>query len=465
MSQSSTSEKKFKSLTPYPVGSVREVFRMATPLMLMAMSTYLMMFADRLVLSHYSVEAMNAVAMVSVMFAVFQFSTLSLALIAEVFVGQYNGAGKLDQVGRPVWQMIWFSLGTILIFWPVGIFLGKYLITETFHEYGLDYFFLVCLFGPCIPMAAALASFYVGRGHPWLVTGIVALCNVVNIVLDIILVFGIEGYIEPMGVKGAALATGIGFALQVLIFFPAFLRKKNAQKYNTRNYSFDWKLMKRCFNIGLPTTISYSLAILAWGIFFGMIGKQGKDYATTVVMMNNYFMLFVCTSEGIGKAVIALCSNLMGAKRQEFVPKVVFSAIKLVTVIALITFIPMVMFPWQFIDLFIDNQLVDGVDVTGLRSMIREAQVYNWFCISLCGFFFVYQSQLTSAGDTRFPMWMNVFCSWFLMLIPGYILIDRLHYSPELSWKLMVINIFAIVALLYVRYKKGKWREIEVIEK
>ena len=47
---------------------------------------------------------------------VFIYGGIGIASIAEVFVGQFNGAKEYLKVASLVWQMIWFSLATSVIF-------------------------------------------------------------------------------------------------------------------------------------------------------------------------------------------------------------------------------------------------------------------------------------------------------------------------------------------------------------
>ena len=117
-----------KSLTKYPSGSLRELWAISFPLMLSMMSGSLMIFLDRLLLARFSIDALNACVNATVIAAAWQFAFLTTAAIAEVFVGQYNGAGQHQKIGEPVWQMIWFSLLTGLLFIPLGLFSGPFFL-------------------------------------------------------------------------------------------------------------------------------------------------------------------------------------------------------------------------------------------------------------------------------------------------------------------------------------------------
>jgi MATE family multidrug resistance protein len=90
--------------------NTRSVFRIAFPLMLASLSSNMMLFFGRFVLAKYDMDAMNAAASTVLVCNVFQIAGLSITTIAEIFVGQHNGAGQFARVPNSVWQMIWFSL-------------------------------------------------------------------------------------------------------------------------------------------------------------------------------------------------------------------------------------------------------------------------------------------------------------------------------------------------------------------
>ena len=108
------------------------VFRVALPLMISALSSHLMIILDQLVLARYSIDAMIGASSASSWCAALQLATMSTAMIAGSFVGNYNGAGKYEHAGIPVWQMIWFSLSLFGLHYPclpsLSLFLCSHLI-------------------------------------------------------------------------------------------------------------------------------------------------------------------------------------------------------------------------------------------------------------------------------------------------------------------------------------------------
>lgn len=450
-------------LTKYPVGSLRELWHIAWPLMLMSFSVYAMMFADRMILSRYSMEVMNAAVVAGAAYAAFMFSMLSLALIAEVFVGQYNGSGQLKRIGEPVWQMIWFSLMTVCIFWPAAYFLGDIFLDQEATKVGIPYFKWVMLFGPMGPLIGALAAFNVGRGKTIAVTLVVATGNIINIILGYFMVFGIEGIVPSMGGKGAAIAMGISETVQAIILFTIFLRAKNRERYGTGNFRFKKKEFIRCIKVGGPNAIAFGVGISAWAFFNSLIAGMGIAYMTALAICQNYFFLFYFVTEGMGKAITTITANLIGAKRPEMVSKLIISAIKLHGIFICILSVPLIFYSKPFIDLFLANN-PSVQEIAGLYEMADEALTWIWVTILFNGIAWIFMAQLTAAGDTKFLMYLNMISAWTFLLMPAYVFIKMMGYSPALSWKIMVLDVSMMAIFAFLRYRSGKWRKFNIID-
>lgn len=450
-------------LTKYPIGSLRELWHIAWPLMLMSFSVYAMMFADRMILSRYSVEVMNAAVVAGAAYAVFMFSLLSLALIAEVFVGQYNGSGQLKRIGEPVWQMIWLSLMTILIFWPAAFFLGDVFLGKETTKAGIPYFKWLMLFGPFVPMIGALSAFNVGRGKTIAVTLVVALGNIINMILGWFFVFGIEGILPSMGGKGAAIAFGISEITQVTILFIIFLRQKNREQFGTGRFHFKKKEFLRCLKVGGPNALAFGVGIAAWAFFNDLVASTGVLYMTALAICQNYFFLFYFVTEGMGKAITTITANLIGAKKSEMVPKLLLSAVKLHSIFICILAIPLVFYSGPFINMFLENN-VSAQGIAGLYEMADEALTWIWVTIVFNGIFWIFMAQLTAAGDTKFLMYLNMISTWTFLMIPAYLFIEVFGYSATLSWKILAFNVVMVSLFVYLRYRSGKWRKFNIID-
>jgi len=438
-------EQPFSALTRYPVGSIREISTISFPLMLSALSGALMMFFDRYILAHYSVDAMNAAAGASLSIWVFQVLLLGIAGIAEVFVGQYNGAKQYDKLASPVWQMIWFSLllGAVLL--PIAQLFPSYFIPERYHAQGNIYFKWILSFSALIGINTALTAFFVGRGKVKLITGVVIAGNIINVLLDLILIFGIKSIIEPMGILGAAAATIASQVTQFIILLVVFVNKTNRAKYQTHKAHLNVKELVECIKIGLPSALGHMVEIAAWSIQFHILSMVSHAHVTIMAIGQSVFGLVAFTTEGLSKGVIAIASNLIGAKYIKPIPKVFFSSFILHLGIACILIIPLVFNSEWLLEDFLSAEVnKDTIDLVLHYAALSCTWIFLYFIFD--GLVWISAGVLTAAKDTMFILITNALNSWLFALLPTYYFIVIKGASPEKAW--MAVSLYGAVNMM-----------------
>lgn len=198
------------------------------------------------------------------------------ASTTDVCVGQLNGAEKKLQLSLPTWQMIWFSFLTSFLFLPLAFFSSFY--PEDLQNRLIDifYFKLLIAICPLSPLQLALSAFFIGRKHtsiPFLAT---LIGNSVNLILNYLLIFGSESLSIPeLGIKGAAIATGLGQCAGLLILIIAFFSKENRREYNTHLARFEPAFLLKILKIGYPNAIAQAAIAGAWSCFFILMNKLG----------------------------------------------------------------------------------------------------------------------------------------------------------------------------------------------
>jgi MATE family multidrug resistance protein len=215
------------ALTKHPEGSMRELWSIALPLMLSSFSVVCMLFVDRLLLARYSTQALNAVVTSATTGWALWLGWMVMVSIAEVFVAQYNGSNQKKKIGEPVWQMIWLSCLSFAFFIPLALWGGS-LFFGSSPERAMEreYFSWMMCFGPTCAIYSALSTFFIGQGRPAIITGLALVSNLINALLDMVLIFGVEGLVPSYGIKGAAIATCSSTVFQMAVLAFVFYLKR-----------------------------------------------------------------------------------------------------------------------------------------------------------------------------------------------------------------------------------------------
>ncbi len=435
--------------------TVQGLGRISLPLMLTALSANFMFLLDRLILARYSAEAMNAVATAGASCAIFQFGGIAIASIAEVFVGQYNGAGQYKKTPEPVWQMIWFSLSLFIIFWPIAIWGGPFLLPPSLYHEGKNFFSWIMMFGPLMSVIAAISAFFIGRGFVKLVTWVTFIGNALNAILNLILVFGVDGFIPPMGAEGSAIATVVSQVVQTIILSLVFLNKYHRETYHTHKWKFNSSTFWSCLKIGTPSSVSHMLEIAAWAVLFQIMANISLDYTTVQTIGNSTFVFFAFVTDGIHKAVIAIASNLIGAKKEQLIAKLFHSGFKFHCIYMSVFAIPLILYPYPIVHQFLPN--IQDIQNPLFQEGISVLK-WVWLYFVFDGMVWVLAGILTAGGDTRFMMLMNAAGAWFFAILPIYVAINYFNARASTAWGLCAFYGIGNLVAFFIRYKSNRWK-------
>ncbi|HPT15919.1 MAG TPA: MATE family efflux transporter, partial [Kiritimatiellia bacterium] len=216
-----------KPSRPRP-GGVREVWRVAAPIIVTMASFTLMQFCDRMFLAHHGSVSLRASLPAGILALTLTVFFQALAGYSGTFVAQYHGAGRKDECARATAQGLWVGLLT----WPVCLALipaGFWLLSVAGHPADVlaaekIYLGILMVGGGFWALTNAVSGFFSGRGDtrtPMLAS---LVANLVNVAGDYALIFGHWGF-PAWGIAGAAVATVASSAVGLAILLGVYFRK------------------------------------------------------------------------------------------------------------------------------------------------------------------------------------------------------------------------------------------------
>ncbi|MCH9621636.1 MAG: hypothetical protein S4CHLAM20_10610 [Chlamydiia bacterium] len=426
-------------------GSFSELLRLTFPLMLFWISTSLAMFVDRLFLSHYSLEALGAAVNAGTMAWGITYGLQIFAEMSQVVIAQYQGAQKNDKLSHPVWQMLWVVSFSFIFFLPIAILGSKFFFaTGSFQS---SYFMWFIIFGPAFGLIGACSAYFIGRGENYIVTISAVIGNLVNLILDYFMIFGIKGVLSPMGVKGAAIATGIGMSVQGLGLLWLFLKRTDFKVI-----SFSYEELKPCLRVGIPPGLFMTAELIGWGIFFSMMAKAGYVHLTVTSLCHSIVPLLACAGLGLQKSVATISGNLIGAEKKYLISQVVQKALILLSVYIFIVASIMYLFPSKIINLFQNNQID-----TELFNLLQIGFLLSILYLFFGGIRSIFTGVLSAAGDSRFLMIAGSLTVWVFLLLPTYYLVILNLGSVTFAQTILVFYGLIASIIYFTRYRIGSW--------
>ena len=445
----------------------RQVLAVSLPLVASMGSITLMQFTDRMFLANYSLDAISAALPAGIAaFASIAFF-MGVANYTNTFVAQYFGAGAFKRVGAAVWQGIYFSLSSAGILALFYFFSGPLfdLIGHSPHIRALEKtYFDILIFGAgLVVLGSTMACFYTGRGLTWTVMWIHLAGAALNIPLDYCLINGIGPFPE-MGIAGAGIATvaayaGIVFILAVLIFSPS-----NQKKFGTwENRPFDKELFGRLMQYGLPSGIQFFLEIFGIAFFIQMLGRLGDHElaASNIVLSIESISFMPMVGFHIGNTT--LVGQAIGRGKPEDGAYATTSAFHIAMAYMVLICCVFVFTPEPLLHLF-RSQHQNAAQHAAIMDLgvilIRFVAVFCLFdAMNL-----VFSGAIKGAGDTRFIMWTIAALSIGVMIVPVYVAVEIIGAGLYTAWTLATVYISSLGLAFMLRYKKGKWKRMRVIE-
>ena len=295
---------------------------LAIPVALQGLITFLVSFADNLMVNTLGDAAVSGVYMGNQIQTLLQMFTSgasgAILIISAQYWGKKNAAPirTLVAIGTRMSIIIGVAFTAAALAFPeeiIGIFTKDALTIETGAVYmkwvGLSYVFF------CVTQAliAAMRSVEVARIGMW--TSLASLF--VNIGLNYVLIFGKLGF-EPMGVKGAAIATVFARIAETAVVGGYVILKDKNLGFRLRHITLtDKALLKDFFKYGTPLMAGE----IVWSVNMmcntAIMGGYGPEVVSAVSVANMLQTMAFIAIHGLAAAVGIITGKTIGAGKTE----------------------------------------------------------------------------------------------------------------------------------------------------
>jgi MATE family multidrug resistance protein len=280
------------------------------------------------------------------------------------------------------------------------------------------------------------------------------LANVVNVIINYFLIFGI--WIFPKwGIIGAAVGT-LASRVVMLIFIWVLLRYKKKFRSYVTNFNFkDIKksVFKKIISLGFPSSLQmlFEVAIFTAAIWLsGILGKNSQ--AANQIALNLSSMTFM-VAMGLGVAATIRVGNQKGLRRFGELRRIAISLILLVIIIDVI-FAAMFMllnnwFPALYVDETDVKNFVDNQEVIAIAGKLLLVAAF--FQIS-DGIQVVVLGVLRGLQDVKIPTIITFFAYWIVGFPISYYFGKVTEYKSAGIWMGLLAGLSVSAILLYIRF-------------
>ena len=268
------------------------ILSMSLPLVLSMMVNSLYNIVDSFFVAQISEDAMTALSLVYPVQNFVNAIGIGFGIGINAVIAIHLGAGDEKKANMATTQGMLLALIHAVILTVAGIavmpgFLRMFTSSEKVIDLGIRYSVIVFLFTFAIVLGVAFEKVFQAVGA-MKVTMISLMCGcIANIILDPVLIFGL-GPFPAMGIEGAALATGLGQVLTLVIYIAVYLRWPIRVKICRKYCRPDRRMIARLYAIGIPATLNLALPSLLISALNAILASFSQIY---VLVLGIYYKL------------------------------------------------------------------------------------------------------------------------------------------------------------------------------
>jgi len=292
-----------------------------------------------------------------------------------------------------------------------------------------------------------------GAGDAVLAMRALWIANLVNIILDPCLIFGLGPFPE-MGVTGAAVATNVARAIGILYQIRKLASPASRIQVHTADLKADRRVLANLFRVSLGGVLQFLVATASWLGLVRIIAIFGSSALAGYTIAIRIFIFAILPSWGMSNAAATLVGQNLGAKQPSRAEKSVW-----LTAVANMVFMG-----------FVTIVFVTFADpISRLFTSDEEILVYAVDCLRYVSYGYVFYAcgmvvvqAFNGAGDTYTPTVINLFCYWLMQLPLAYLLALTADLGAQGVFVAIAVSesLLAVVAVLV--FRRGKWKERKV---
>jgi putative MATE family efflux protein len=430
--------------------SFRHINKLAIPALISGISEPLLSLTDAAIVGNITINATESLAAVGI---VSTFLSMLIWVLGQTrsaissIVSQYVGANKIDQIKNLPAQAIFIitsiSLLIILFTYPVAKPIFKlYNASDLILDYSVIYYKIRVFGFPFTLFTIGVFGAFRGLQNTYYPMIIAILGAVVNVVLDVILVYGIDGVLEPMNIEGAAYASVFSQFIMALCS-AYFLLKKTIIPLKI-NFPFNHEIKRFVFmilnlfvrTIALNVTLYFASAFAT---------SYGSEYIAAYTIAINLWFLGAFIIDGYSSAGNILSGKLYGAKAYHLLIKLSNQLIKYGIIIGFITASIGALFYFPLGRIFTSDPKVLQV-------------FYEVFWVVLlmqpfCALAFIFDGIFKGLGKMKYLRNVLLFAT-FLVFVPILFCLDSLDFKLYAIFIALTIWIIARGIPLIIKFRQ-----------
>ncbi|MHB2154558.1 MATE family efflux transporter [Calditrichota bacterium GD2] len=439
-------------------GTMTQVVKQSFPAVIDLSSQTITWLIEAIFLGQLSSLALAGVG-IAQQFIILTFSILLTFVVgSSIIIVRHLGAGDKWSANHVLGQafLIGFLLSILIgLFWYFIVPLLMTLIKEEGNQarqYAVTYIRTVALFAPIIITNFICMGILRGVGDTLLTMTINLTVNILNLVLDVFLIFGL--WIFPrLETFGAGLAVGIAQTVGLIITI-TFLRNHKSSLFLAMMEITQPRMatFKKLFKLGIPTTIEqlvWSMGQIILSFFAAQINVTALAAHQVLVRIQSVLSMI---NWGFSITGMTLVGKSIGAKNYKEALKSGHMVGRVSWINALVIGTLLFIFSKHVMSIFTgDVEVIQmGEDIMLLFVILQIPKAINT----------AYSGNLRGCADLNWLMWLAIGAVIINEIIGGFLLTFTFSMGLGGLWLIQILDESERLGLNIWRFNKGDWKKV-----
>ena len=444
-----------RDFTQIPLG--KAILLLSIPMVLEMIMESVFALVDIFFVSRLGAEAVATVGITESLMTIVYAIGIGLSVGTTALVSRRIGEKKPEQAAIASVQAIFAGVVVSMVISVAGIFFARDLLrlmgaSEETVEMGYMYPAIMLGGNGVIMLLFIINAVFRSSGDAAISMRILWFANLINIVLDPLLIFGIGPFPE-MGVQGAAVATNIGRGSAVV--YQLYLLGKGRYRVKIRAEQLVIRIREvvKLVKLSLGAIGQNLIATSSWIFLVWVVTSLGEEAVAGYTIAIRIVMFVLLPSWGMANAAATLVGQNLGADQPGRAERSAWVVgIGNMVFLGLISLL-FIAFPEKFIGFFINGAEMPVVMQNGITFL---RLVSFGFLVYAMGMVMV--NSLNGAGDTTTPVWVNFIAFWLMEIPLAYLFAITFDLQIRGVCYAILIGETALTLISMVIFRRGKWK-------
>ena len=432
---------------------IRDNLHLSFPIMISQLGHITVGVVDSLMIGNISVTQLAAVSLSSSIFGFILLFCIGLSYgITPLISSKKSDESYISNIFyNGMYLNLFFTIVLVLITVYLKFFLKYFIQDQEVLSFTYRYLDIICISLIPLMLFQTFKQFIEGLGYTKPPMYISIFSNIINIVLNAILIFGLFGF-PKLEIIGAAYATLIS---RVLMFLFILVYCLNSKKFNSiilaLNTSINYHSLRSIFGIGFTSGLQYIFEVGAFSVATIIIGSMGAIQLASHQIALNLASISYMVASGIGSASMISLGHYYGIGDKTEIRKSGYSNFILVFILMCFSAVIFI----YFRDV-LPTFYVDDFEVISLASSLLI--IAGLFQLS-DGLQAVGLGVLRGIRDTKIPTILTFISYWIISIPLSYFLGVTSGYGVfgvwiGLSVGLTIAAVFHVIRFHYLTITK-----------